>query len=245
MIDIRKIKDMDPECIDLCIAMNKIPGIQTIKSCCGHDKKNYIIYFIVQDIRYLSHLLEAMTAYSYCWFWLTKPYRWTTYVHLVNNKLQFCLVGPVGKEAYEWSKYAAKEIFSNFDIMRRIKPIKPEQAWHLTTTTDLREDSWMDKECIDLCIAMNKIPGIQTYESCCGHGKNPYNIYFLVQDLVYLPTLLKYLNKKYWTVQIRSSGEFPEFELNGPKGENAYKLSKEIADLISNDPDITKKYEIL
>ena len=32
----------------------------------------------------------------------------------------------------------------------------------------------MDEECIALCVAMNKLPGISTIESCCGHGKYPY-----------------------------------------------------------------------
>ena len=34
----------------------------------------------------------------------------------------------------------------------------------------------MDKECIELCEAMNLFHNIQTVESCCGHGKNHGNI---------------------------------------------------------------------
>lgn len=36
---------MDKECIPLCDALNSIPGITTVCSCCGHDKKSFSIWF--------------------------------------------------------------------------------------------------------------------------------------------------------------------------------------------------------
>ena len=36
----------------------------------------------------------------------------------------------------------------------------------------------MDNECIKLCEALNKLEGIETVESCCGHGKGDYHIWF-------------------------------------------------------------------
>lgn len=35
----------------------------------------------------------------------------------------------------------------------------------------------MDKECIPLCDAINALPGLQTTESCCGHGKSPFRVF--------------------------------------------------------------------
>ena len=32
----------------------------------------------------------------------------------------------------------------------------------------------MDEQCIELCRSLNAVPGIETYESCCGHGLRPY-----------------------------------------------------------------------
>lgn len=34
------------------------------------------------------------------------------------------------------------------------------------------------KACARLCEAMNLLPGIQTTESCCGHGKSPFRVFF-------------------------------------------------------------------
>lgn len=36
---------------------------------------------------------------------------------------------------------------------------------------DYPED--IDPECTTLCNALNHVPGIETFESCCGHGKHP------------------------------------------------------------------------
>ena len=52
----------------------------------------------------------------------------------------------------------------------------------------------MDKECIELCKAINSIPGLQTTESCCGHKENPFRIFFKVTDLKYLPHLLYWVD---------------------------------------------------
>jgi hypothetical protein len=41
----------------------------------------------------------------------------------------------------------------------------------------------IDKECLNLCLAMNRLPGIFTFESCCGHGKSPFHIWFYVDGL--------------------------------------------------------------
>ncbi len=52
----------------------------------------------------------------------------------------------------------------------------------------------MDPECVRLCDAMNAFPGIRTVESCCGHGKKPYRIWFKARDLLVLPRLLYYFD---------------------------------------------------
>ena len=51
--------DMDPECITLCAALNKLPGIQTFESCCGHKndpkkndmfKHNFWVFFLANSL---------------------------------------------------------------------------------------------------------------------------------------------------------------------------------------------------
>ena len=41
----------------------------------------------------------------------------------------------------------------------------------------------MDPEVIDLCNAINALPGLKTEDSCCGHGKNLFSIFFRVTSL--------------------------------------------------------------
>jgi len=48
----------------------------------------------------------------------------------------------------------------------------------------------MDAECVNICDAINKIPGLRTLESCCGHGDYPFRIWFLIDDPRTLPMLL-------------------------------------------------------
>jgi hypothetical protein len=47
----------------------------------------------------------------------------------------------------------------------------------------------MDNECINICKAMNALPGIRTTESCCGHGADPFRIWFEADDLGSLPPI--------------------------------------------------------
>jgi hypothetical protein len=42
--------DMDQECVFLCIALNKLPGIKTVSSCCGHGIKPFYISFTAERI---------------------------------------------------------------------------------------------------------------------------------------------------------------------------------------------------
>lgn len=43
---------------------------------------------------------------------------------------------------------------------------------------NLNYDGNMDKECVELCNALNNIPYVTTFESCCGHGKDVFRIWF-------------------------------------------------------------------
>lgn len=98
----------------------------------------------------------------------------------------------------------------------------------------------IDPECRDLVLAINKMPGIFTTSSCCGHGKNPYRIFFRINDQVYLPRFLYYTDpchvklSKDWKVIVSTDcGMSPiSFMLEGPLGEKAYEESKRIADAL-------------
>jgi hypothetical protein len=50
------------------------------------------------------------------------------------------------------------------------------------TTAEWEPPEDLDAECKALCIALNRLPGLVTESSCCGHGKAPFRIWFRVTD---------------------------------------------------------------
>ena len=97
----------------------------------------------------------------------------------------------------------------------------------------------MDKECIDLCTAINGLPGIETYESCCGHGKYPYSIWVWFDDLKDILPLLYYLdschsNVSGWMCEAYTGCDMRTvlFQIIGPVGEKSYKDSIIISEKI-------------
>ncbi len=55
-----------------------------------------------------------------------------------------------------------------------------------------------DPEVVSLCKAINRIGGLYTIESCSGHGKTPFRIYFRSSNINKphqgLPVLLYYVD---------------------------------------------------
>jgi tRNA(Phe) wybutosine-synthesizing methylase Tyw3 len=95
----------------------------------------------------------------------------------------------------------------------------------------------MDKECINLCNALNSIKGIQTVESCCGHGKHGYWIFFHTKSFVALSKVAYYAMTCHsgasgWQVVANTDGRMKRylFLLEGPSGdyEGAEKIAKAI-----------------
>ena len=105
---------------------------------------------------------------------------------------------------------------------------------------DPRYEGLMDIECISLCEALNKIPGIETIESCCGHGNEKYQIWFKCYDLHKLSYLLYfidpcYINFSNWRCRVKTDFRmsYPTFVLEGI-GPLVYKQSEIIAKCIED-----------
>lgn len=99
----------------------------------------------------------------------------------------------------------------------------------------------IDIECIALCDAINLFPGIQTLESCCGHGEKSFRIWFSADNLEALPTVLYYFDGCHcsfygWhVVATTDCGMSPvKFMVEGPIGKDAYQEAKVIAKLMTN-----------
>lgn len=110
----------------------------------------------------------------------------------------------------------------------------------------------IDKEVINLCNAINEIDGLQTTESCCGHGKEPFMIFFDVTRVKALPTLLYYLrhygdnchapNTWFCEAYTDCGGDRAMFVIMSVDiGEEAYKQADEIAKCIREDLAESKK----
>jgi hypothetical protein len=116
----------------------------------------------------------------------------------------------------------------------------------------------MDPECIALCEAMNKFDGIETIESCCGHGDHPYRIWFVARDLQVLPELLYWFDachtgRRGWNVSVQTDCSMAPavFKAEGPVGKQSYTDALFIAEkmaeyLISknDEPDPARAWDI-
>ncbi len=49
----------------------------------------------------------------------------------------------------------------------------------------------MDAECIPICTVLNGLSGIRTVESCCGHGRSPFEVFFVAQKVESLLPILR------------------------------------------------------
>lgn len=62
-------------------------------------------------------------------------------------------------------------------------------------------DGGMDLEVIELCNAINSLPGLRTTESCCGHSTGPFEIYFEVDGAASMEGLFfltRAADRRYW-----------------------------------------------
>lgn len=76
-----------------------------------------------------------------------------------------------------------------------------------------RYDEYMDEECISLCDKLNSLSLIETTESCCGHCRSPYMIFFNCYDFIRLGKLFRCVNRNYsdgkWRIEVDGSDMKP------------------------------------
>ena len=99
----------------------------------------------------------------------------------------------------------------------------------------------MDAPCIELCDLLNCLPGLKTYESCCGHCKYPYHVFFRCDSLDTLTRLGRAVDRRYsdgkWEIVLDSGDTHPKnrFWLRSPKPFNDFfDMDKSVKELIEN-----------
>jgi len=106
--------DIDEECQKLCEVINRFPGIQTICSCCGHNKTPFHIWFTAKSLICLPELLYWFDG-CHCGY-----YDWQIFVETdcAKSPVHFCIEGPVG--AYKQADEIATLIVKNDDCEKHI-----------------------------------------------------------------------------------------------------------------------------
>lgn len=74
----------------------------------------------------------------------------------------------------------------------------------------MKYDEYMDKECIPICDALNELPGVTTFESCCGHLKRKYVVYLYTDNPYSMAVIARTFDRRYlptkstWKVTIET-----------------------------------------
>lgn len=70
-----------------------------------------------------------------------------------------------------------------------------------------------DKECIELCKTLNTMDGLNTTESCCGHFKNKFMIFFRCDNFSTLAKISRSVNRNYsdgkWELLVIDKDTYP------------------------------------
>jgi len=93
--------NFDSAVINLCLAMNKLPGIETLESCCGHGKSPFHIWFTMDTTQVGSVVMSRCMSgryYNYAPGELISDPEWRVYLADTDYKAQFLLKGKPMKE---------------------------------------------------------------------------------------------------------------------------------------------------
>lgn len=55
----------------------------------------------------------------------------------------------------------------------------------------------MDAECIAFCDMLNSLPKVRTFDSCCGHYREPYRIWFFCDNIDTISRLGRLVSRNY------------------------------------------------
>lgn len=112
------------------------------------------------------------------------------------------------------------------------------------TTVEWVVPEGMDAECVELCKAINRLPGLRTIESCCGHGKHGYWIWLTADSVEALMPLNYWVDACHsglrdWQLVVSTDcshdPESVKFWLQGPTGDEGYAEASRLAKLLNKN----------
>ena len=103
-------------------------------------------------------------------------------------------------------------------------------------------DGNMDKECIQICDALNSISDVHTTESCCGHCKDRFMVFFTCDNPHSLAIIARVFDRRYigtsqpWYIELQTkdSGAYDYFIHSETKYDSEEVMMKDINQIIEN-----------
>ena len=128
-----------------------------------------------------------------------------------------------------------------------IKSLNCENSVEIQTKEDMGEkkdnyDGNMDKECIQICDALNSISDVRTTESCCGHCKDRFMVFFTCDNPHSLAVIARVFDRRYigtsqpWYIELQTkdSGAYDYFIHSETKYDSEEVMMKDINQIIEN-----------
>jgi hypothetical protein len=103
-------------------------------------------------------------------------------------------------------------------------------------------DGNMDKECIQICDALNSISDVHTTESCCGHCKDRFMVFFTCDNPHSLAIIARVFDRRYigtsqpWYIELQTkdSGAYYYFIHSETKYDSEMVMMKDVNQIIEN-----------
>lgn len=103
-------------------------------------------------------------------------------------------------------------------------------------------DGNMDKECIQICDVLNSISDVRTTESCCGHCKDRFMIFFTCDNPHSLAIIARVFDRRYigtsqpWHIELQTkdSGAYDYFIHSETKYSSEEVMMKDVNKIIEN-----------
>ena len=98
----------------------------------------------------------------------------------------------------------------------------------------------IDEQCLELCDILNRLPFVETRESCAGHGNHPFWVFFKCTNLGVIARLGRAVARNYsdnnWEIVVDSSDTDPYgmFWLRTKRILNDNELNESLKQLIEN-----------